>query len=150
PIALDIARVKACAADKWEKCKGGVVVDVVAEGWGQGHARASARGVGGMMDGLAAAANGQTTLRGPHLVNGIHGVGAERSLPLQSAIDRFRLAAGEPNRLSHDAAEVILSGLSFGHRAGTSRTACEQVFDAKTCKDIDWLAGKTGTPTFPN
>jgi hypothetical protein len=150
PIALDIARVKACAADKWEKCKGGVVVDVVAEGWGQGHARASALGVGGMMAGLAAAANGQTTLRGPHLVNGIHGVGAERSLPLQSAIDRFGLADGEPNRLSHDAAEVILSGLSFGHRAGTSRTACEQVFDAKTCKDIDWLAGKTGTPTFPN
>jgi hypothetical protein len=45
---------------------------------------------------------------------------------------------------------VILDGLSYGHRAGTSRTACEQVFDAKTCRGIDWIAGKTGTPTFPN
>jgi hypothetical protein len=149
-IALDIAKVKACAADKWEKCKGGIVVDIVAEGWGQGHARASALGVGGMMAALAAAANGQTELRGPHLVSGMRGAGAERSIPLESAIERFGLADAQPNRLSHDAAEVILSGLSFGHRAGTSRLACEQVFDPKTCKDIDWLAGKTGTPTFPN
>ena len=44
----------------------------------------------------------------------------------------------------------MLSGLSFGPRAGTSRGACEQVFDAKACADLDWIAGKTGTPTFPN
>ena len=42
------------------------------------------------------------------------------------------------------------SGLSFSHRAGTARTACEQVFDARRCRDIDWLAGKTGTPSFPS
>jgi hypothetical protein len=53
-------------------------------------------------------------------------------------------------RLSQEAAEVILSGLSFSHRAGTARTACEQVFDAQRCRAIDWLAGKTGTPSFPN
>ena len=47
-------------------------------------------------------------------------------------------------------AEVIVSGLSYSHRAGTARLACEQVFDAKACRDIDWIAGKTGTPTFPN
>ena len=39
---------------------------------------------------------------------------------------------------------------SHSHRAGTARLACEQVFPAKTCKDMDWIAGKTGTPTFPN
>jgi hypothetical protein len=149
-IALDPSRVQACAADKWEKCRGGVVVDVVAEGWGQGHARASALGVGGMLAALAAAANGQTEFRNPHLVSGIRGAGTEGSLPLASAIDRFGLSAAQPSRLSHDAAEVILSGLSFSHRAGTARLACEQVFDAKTCKGIDWIAGKTGTPTFPN
>ncbi|MGZ8260827.1 MAG: hypothetical protein ACXWUL_09795, partial [Caldimonas sp.] len=43
-----------------------------------------------------------------------------------------------------------LSGLTFSHRAGTARTACEQVFDARRCRDIDWLAGKTGTPSFPS
>jgi hypothetical protein len=150
PIALDTTRVRTCAEAKWEKCKGGVVVDVVAEGWGQGHARASALGVGGMMAALAAAANGQTEVRAPHLVAGLRGAGPEGSRPLASAIDRFDLAAAQPSRLSHDAAEVILSGLSFSHRAGTARLACEQVFDAKTCKSIDWIAGKTGTPTFPN
>ena len=149
-IALDTARVQACAADKWEKCRGGIVVDVVAEGWGQGHARASALGVGGMMAALAAAANGQADVREPHLVAGLRGAGAEGSRPLASAVERFGLSAAQPNRLSREAAEVILSGLSYGHRAGTSRLACEQVFDPKTCKDIDWIAGKTGTPTFPN
>jgi hypothetical protein len=156
---LDANKVRACASgadgqrgsrDDWEKCSGGVVVDVVAEGWGQGHARASALGVAGMMAALAAAANGQTDVRKPHLVNGLRGVGAEGSMPLASAATRFGLAEPEPNRLPRDVAEVILSGLSYGHRAGTSRLACEQVFDAKTCKDIDWIAGKTGTPTFPN
>ncbi|MEO8312799.1 MAG: hypothetical protein ABI520_16640, partial [Caldimonas sp.] len=55
-----------------------------------------------------------------------------------------------PSPLRADAAEVILSGLSYSHRAGTARTACEQVFDARRCRDIDWLAGKTGTPSFPS
>ena len=149
-IPLDTGLVRACAGDKWEKCRGGVVVDVVAEGWGQGHARASALGVGGMLAALAAAANGEPSYRAPHLVAGIRGVGEQGSVPLESAIDRFGFAAPQANRLSHDAAEVILSGLSYGHRAGTSRLACEQVFDPKTCKGMDWLAGKTGTPTFPN
>jgi len=149
-MALDPQRVRNCAAAKWEKCSGGVVVDVVAEGWGQGHARASALGVAGMLQALAAAANGDGSFREPHLVAGIRGVGGNGSPWLESAIERFGLADPQPVRLSHDAAEVIMSGLSYSHRAGTARLACEQVFDAKACRGIDWLAGKTGTPTFPN
>ena len=34
-------------------------------------------------------------------------------------------------------------------RTSAARTACEQVFDARRCREIDWLAGKTGTPSFP-
>ena len=45
---------------------------------------------------------------------------------------------------------MILSGLAYSHRIGTARTACEQVFDARRCREIGWLAGKTGTPSFPN
>jgi hypothetical protein len=52
--------------------------------------------------------------------------------------------------VSHEAAEVILDGLSYSHRAGTARTACEQVFDARACKRMSFLAGKTGTPSFPS
>lgn len=157
PAALDPAVVRRCATgadgrrlsdDDWEKCRGGAVVDVVAEGWGQGHARASALGVAGMMAALAAAANGQAELRRPHLVESLHGVGGGATL--ESAVQRWRLAAAQPHRLSRDAAEVILSGLSYSHRAGTARGACEQVFDARRCRDIDWLAGKTGTPSFPS
>lgn len=151
---LDTAKVRKCAAgpdgrrmskDDWEKCSGGVVVDIVAEGWGQGHARASALGSAGMMAMLAAAANGQTQVRKPHLVEAVRGAGRADASTL-----RWSLADAEPNRIAHDAAEVIISGLSFSHRAGTARLACEQVFDARTCAQMDWIAGKTGTPTFPN
>jgi len=155
PMALDAGILRRCAAgadgargsdDDWEKCRGGVVVDVVAEGWGQGHARASALGVAGMMATVAAAANGQAAVRRPYLVEGLHGVGGAA---LQPAVARWELAAPKPLALSQPAAEVILSGLSYSHREGTARSACEQVFDAGRCRSIDWLAGKTGTPSFP-
>ena len=157
--ALDTAKVRQCAAgadgqrgstDDWEKCRGAIVVDVAAEGWGQGHARASALGSAGMMAMLAAAANGQTEVRKPHLVQALRGTGPARSSVLQSAVMRWSMDEPEANAIAPAAAEVILSGLSFGHRAGTSRLACEQVFDARSCQEIDWIAGKTGTPTFPN
>jgi hypothetical protein len=156
---LDAAKVRLCAAgadgkrqsaDDWEKCRGAGVVDVAADGWGQGHARSSALGVAGMMAALAAAANGQTDVRKPHLVHALRGVGSANSTRLEPAVMRWSLAETEPGKIARDAAEVILSGLSYSHRAGTARLACEQVFDARTCRDMDWIAGKTGTPTFPN
>jgi hypothetical protein len=159
PAPLDLARVQGCAAgadgqrfsnDDWEQCRARGVVDIVAEGWGQGHARSSALGVAGMMAALAAAANGQADVRKPHLVDGLRGTGPANSAQLKPAVMRFGLADAQPGRISRDAAEVILSGLSYSHRDGTARLACEQVFDAAACKAIDWIAGKTGTPTFPN
>jgi hypothetical protein len=89
--SLDAGILRRCAAgpdgrrlsdDDWEKCKGGAVVDVVAEGWGQGHARASVLGVAGMMATLAAAANGATSVPRPHLVDAVHGVAG--SAPIRS------------------------------------------------------------------
>jgi hypothetical protein len=136
--------------DDWGKCRGGAVVDVVAEGWGQGHARASALGVAGMMATLAAAANGQTAVRRPHLVDAVRGAGPLAAAPLADARLGLDVPAAQRIDLVREAAEVILSGLSYSHRSGTARTACEQVFDARRCREIDWLAGKTGTPSFPN
>jgi cell division protein FtsI/penicillin-binding protein 2 len=156
---LDAAKVQQCAAgadgkrltgDDWEKCRGGGVVDIIAEGWGQGQARSTALGVAGMMAALAAAANGQTATEKPHLVHAVRGVGPADATRLESAVLRRNLAAAEPNKIAPDAAAIILSGLTYSHRAGTARLACEQVFDASACRDFDWIAGKTGTPTFPN
>jgi hypothetical protein len=94
---------------------------------------------------LAAAANGQKEVSRPHLVQALRGAG-----PADSPALHWSRANTEPNRIARDAAEVIISGLSFSHRAGTARLACEQVFDARLCAQMDWIAGKTGTPTFPN
>ena len=106
---LDAGILRRCAAgpdgrrlsdDDWEKCKGGAVVDVVAEGWGQGHARASVLGVAGMMATLAAAANGATSVPRPHLVDavrGVAGVGAARSASRRRAA-RWRRRRAAPRR----------------------------------------------------
>jgi hypothetical protein len=152
PVPLDAAKVAACAAgpdgrrgtkDDWEKCRARKIVDVAAEGWGQGNARATALGEAGMMAALAAAANGDVP-QIPHLVATVRSAGStEPKLVARAG------GASDPH-LTREVAEVIVSGLSYSHRAGTARLACEQVFDGKTCRDIDWLAGKTGTPTFPN
>ena len=80
----------------------------------------------------------------------VRGVVNPTPSPVETAAQRWAAASIERNTLGRDAAEVILSGLSYSHRHGTARRACEQVFDARTCRDIDWIAGKTGTPTFPN
>jgi cell division protein FtsI/penicillin-binding protein 2 len=133
--------------DDWTKCRGGAVVDVVAEGWGQGHARSSALGVAGMMATLAAAANGQAELHRPHLVEGVRGTDRTR---LDPAALQWGVPDAQPNAVPHPAAEVILDALSYSHRYGTARTACEEVFDPRSCKGITWIAGKTGTPSFPN
>ena len=80
----------ACSDDDWEKCRGGAVVDVVAEGWGQGHARASALGVAGMMATLAAAANGQTErARGRISSTSLRGVAAATHDALAAASARW-------------------------------------------------------------
>ena len=159
PVALDAAKIKRCAAgadgrrasgDDWEKCSGGTVVDVVAEGWGQGHARSTALGAAGMMATLAAAANGQLDVRQPHLVSTLRGTAGNAFPALHTDLARWSALATERTTVSRDAAEVILSGLAYSHRSGTARRACEQVFEARACREIDWIAGKTGTPTFPN
>ena len=80
------------------------------------------------------------TVRG--VANGAHAV-PRAAVPL---LNTTPLA----NPLERESAATILSGLSYSHRAGTARTACEQVFDATRCRGIDWLAGKTGTPRFPS
>jgi hypothetical protein len=108
-----------------------------------------------MMATLAAAANGQAEVHRPHLVQALHGVrnggnGESGNSRLDTAVARWNLAPAQPVTLPRDAAEVILSGLTYSHRAGTARSACEQVFDARRCREIDWLAGKTGTPSFPS
>ena len=109
---------------------------MASEGWGQGNARVSALGVAGMMATLAATANGDAP-RAPHLVDSV------RSMTT-TWTTRDAAGTGGDQRLTHDVAEVILSGLSYSHRAGTARLACEQVFPAKTCKDMDWIAGQDG------
>ena len=89
PTMLDAAILRRCSLgadgrrlsdDDWERCRGGAVVDVVAEGWGQGHARASALGVAGMMATLAAAANGASRVPRPHLIESVHGVAASATI----------------------------------------------------------------------
>ena len=103
-----------------------------------------------MMATLAAAANGQA--RGGAAASRRRGARRRprRADPAHAAAAAWRPAPAVAHGLSPQAAAVILSGLSYSHRAAPRARACEQVFDARRCRDIDWLAGKTGTPSFPS
>jgi hypothetical protein len=143
---------KRASDDDWEKCRGGALVDVVAEGWGQGHARASALGVAGMMASLAAAANGARSVHRPHLVSSVTRADGQPAMQVAGppSLSAWRAAPPEPITMAPDAAAIVLGALAHTHRAGTARSACAQVFDAARCRDIGWIAGKTGTPSFPS
>ena len=116
---LDARESQQCAAgpdgkrfskDDWERCSGAAVVDVVAEGWGQGHARASALGVAGMMAMLAAAANGQAEVQcaaprrsaarrrvGRCIHPQVRGIALQRRSP-RAQSDSARSGRGHPER----------------------------------------------------
>jgi cell division protein FtsI/penicillin-binding protein 2 len=139
----------------WRKCRHGHLVYIESEGWGQGNARTTALGAAGMMARLAAAANGQASLRLPYLVDRISDADAQK---FDLAAHQLRLA--DPVKLEipqQDAALIVrgmishkAQGTPAGSRSGTANAACIRVFDAATCNRIDWIAGKTGTPPYGN
>lgn len=138
--------VRACAQSGWERCKGEHLVNLVAEGWGQGNARTTAVGVAGMMARLGAAANGLEAVRRPYFVADVRGVRGS----LQLAVNRWQLDTPTPVGVQASNARIILGGLAYSHRGGTASLACKQTLGEKTCAGAVWIAGKTGTPSFRN
>jgi hypothetical protein len=140
----------------WRKCTGGRHLLVLeSEGWGQGNARATPLGVAGMLARIAAAANGQTALRLPHLVERITDTAANEVV---LAAQQFHLADPAPLEIPAEDARLVLAGMlshkgpgfPAGTGAGTAYTACVRVFDKDACNRMDWIAGKTGTPPYGN
>lgn len=134
---------KACAARKWKSCPGGKMAEILAETWGQGHARASPLGVAGMLARLAGAAAG-THIAAPHLVERVD----RRPIPAPASIAPALAAAD---------AQLILDGLALTHRAASPRyrspgsvhLACVAALgSAAACNRLDTVAGKSGTPRF--
>lgn len=140
---------------EWRKCRGGHLVYLESEGWGQGNARTTALGAAGMIARLAAAADGQASQRLPYLVDRISDAQAQN---FDLAAHQFRLA--DPIKLEipqQDAALIIQGmvshksqGTPAGSRSGTAHAACIRVFEPAACNRIDWIAGKTGTPPYGN
>lgn len=144
---FDPATVRECSRAAWKlrMCRGAEFIDVAAEGWGQGNARASAVGVAGIMARLASAAAGKDRVFRPHLVGEVRGVRG----PLQIAAERWEMTAPVEAGLDREKANIIVGGMAHSHRAGgTAASACGQIFGSKACQKVDWIAGKTGTPTF--
>lgn len=141
------ADAKVCQAKEWEKCSGNAVANVVSEGWGQGSARSTALGVAGAYARLGAARLGLKQHRRPYLVEGVLDVHGE-------ALQVAGVMAGDPEVLTipAEAATRVIDGLRQGHRSGhprdgTSHAGCVGA-GIGDCDQVDWVAGKTGTPPF--
>jgi hypothetical protein len=108
-----------------------------------------------MLARLAAAANGQTAVRLPYLIERITDA---KGASFQVADQRFHLAEPVNIEIPREHAAHVLSGMLShkssgvprGTRVGTAYSACIRVFDAAACNAIDWIAGKTGTPPYGN
>jgi hypothetical protein len=164
-FAFDPGRAAACSRGDdytgagrnrgWRKCRGGRLVFIESEGWGQGNARTTALGAAGMIARLAAAASGQASQRLPYLVDRISNAHGQR---FDLAAHQFGLADPSPLGIPQQDAALILQGMishksrgtPAGSRSGTAHPACVRVFDAATCNLMDWIAGKTGTPPYGN
>jgi cell division protein FtsI/penicillin-binding protein 2 len=134
--------VSACDRQQWSRCQGAYGM-LVNEGWGQGEARVIPLGVAGMMARLAAAANGAQAQAFPHLVEHI---GDAQGQGLDLAVERY--AAPEPIAIDPALAKLVLQGMASHQTGGTAHSACANAFGAGACDQIDWIAGKTGTPSF--
>jgi hypothetical protein len=139
----------------WRKCHNRRIVYLESEGWGQGNARTTPVGAAGMIARLAAAANGQQSLRLPYLVDRISDANAQG---FELAAQQFHLADPVTIEIPQEDAALIVAGMlshkgygaPAGSRPGTAHSGCLRVFDVATCNRIDWVAGKTGTPPYGN
>lgn len=158
-LVADFAFDPSLAADcrdnrAWKKCdRHGRVAELVSAGWGQGNARATAVGVAGMMGRLAAAANGQSSQRPPHLVRDVTDAKG-KTVPVAAL--RYGLNPEVPVQVPQAVAQAIFKGLSGSHRSltkdqqGTAFLGCSAALGASVCNKIDWAGGKTGTPPYGN
>lgn len=121
-LVADFAFDPSLAADcrdnrAWKKCdRHGRVAELVSAGWGQGNARATAVGVAGMMGRLAAAANGQSSQRPPHLVRDVTDAKG-KTVPVAAL--RYGLNPEVPVQVPQAVAQAIFKGLSGSHRSLT-------------------------------
>lgn len=141
--AVNASRLQDCRAQGWENCRGNTA-GLVAEGWGQGNARATPLGVASMLARLGAAANGQSEQARPYFLQQLSdNQGKPLTLP--------GLQAGKPSPITTpgNLAQRLVNALRYGHKkgGGTAADACKAA-NIGNCEQIDWVAGKTGTPPF--
>lgn len=133
------ALLKDCALRDWSECKGQDLAELTSHLWGQGDGKATALTAAAAFARLGAAANQANAVPLPSLRT------ARFTQPLNPSI--------EPQH-----AQTIVGGMALTHtgpvgkgKSGTAHTACIQVWGtAQTCNQLNTLAGKTGTPTFPH
>jgi len=147
---IDPAQLHACYRggdrQRWRGCQGAALIDLIAELYGQGNARASLLGLaGGWLD-LAAAAGGHRQAARPHLLAAYRGHDGRQQ--------RIRPTAA--HGIARADARAVLDALQAVAVRGTATAACRAasavggVLDGcrPTANGLR-IAAKTGTPLFP-
>lgn len=146
---LDPAAIEACFKhgdkQRWRGCHGKALIDLIAELYGQGNARASLLGMAsGWLD-LAAAAAQRPSAPRPHLLAAYQD-------------DRGRQRTVRPSAahgIDADHAHLVLAALQRVTTEGSASSACKAAHSAGGLLDCRStvgglrIAAKTGTPLFP-
>lgn len=148
-VDLNPEAMQACykggAKQRWRACQGAALIDLIAELYGQGNARASLLGMaGGWLD-LAAAAAQDLRAPRPHLL-----------AAYQDDHGRRRVVHPTANHgIGRDHARFVLAALQQVTARGSAATACKAassvggVLDCRAGENGLRIAAKTGTPLFP-
>ena len=147
-VELNPEAMQACykggAQQRWRACQGAALIDLIAELYGQGNARASLLGMaGGWLD-LAAAAQGIQAPRA-HLLAAYQDDQGTRRLVHPTA----------SHGIGRDHARFVLAALQQVTARGSAATACKAassvggMLDCRAREDGLRIAAKTGTPLFP-
>lgn len=159
--AFDPRAAESCrSGGKWHanNCSSAQFKPLVNEAEGQGQARTTALGVATMMARLTAAANGQTTLRRPYLVEQLtdaQGRPFATAATRRESDDSKALAQPEALGVKPPVAQAVLGALARGSQPlgkglgnGTGHLICRHVFGDRCAAAGTRFAGKTGTPSF--
>lgn len=149
PLLYDERQARQCAIqNRWGKCQG-EIANSASELIGQGNATASPLTIAEMFTGIASAANGRRARPPAHLLESVRGLLDGKAVSLLPDLRPVALSVSKAE------ASLVLEGMALSHHGGTASTGCLKAYGntagaSAACRRLTGVAGKTGTPGFPD
>lgn len=135
-------------------CNNAALANAIRDSWGRNNVKASPLGMASTFMHLMAAANGDSQIRGAHLVRGIWNIEQQPIYPRALNPNQLAMQAVDANSAGYKAlnikpkdAQNTLALMTDGISSGTARHSCRNTLGG--CQQLrGQIFGKTGTPSY--